>query len=104
MRMKSFESVRLLVILEDVLGSILKGVVCHCLLLAYIYIYKYTFIIEQANVNNLKINQFVISGSRGFIPMSYFLLLKDSHTSGQANALKTPSILNTSFAVFSQCI
>jgi hypothetical protein len=33
MMMKSVESVRLLVILADVLGTILKGVVCHCLLL-----------------------------------------------------------------------
>ena len=31
--MKSVQSVRLLVILADVLGSILIGVVCHCLLL-----------------------------------------------------------------------
>ena len=31
--MKSVESVRLLVILVDVLGSILKGLVCRCLLL-----------------------------------------------------------------------
>jgi hypothetical protein len=33
MLMKSVESVRLLVILADVLGSILKAVVCHCLFL-----------------------------------------------------------------------
>ena len=33
MMMKSVESVRLLVILADVLGSIIKGVVCRCLLL-----------------------------------------------------------------------
>jgi hypothetical protein len=32
MMMKSVESVRLLVILADVLGSILKGVVCRCFL------------------------------------------------------------------------
>ena len=31
--LKSIESVRLLVILADVLGSILKAVVCRCLLL-----------------------------------------------------------------------
>ena len=31
--MKFVESVRLLVILADVLGSIIKGVVCSCLLL-----------------------------------------------------------------------
>ena len=33
MMMKSVESVRLLVILADVLSSIIKGVVCRCLLL-----------------------------------------------------------------------
>ena len=33
MMMKSVESVRLLVILADVLGNILKGVVCRCILL-----------------------------------------------------------------------
>ena len=33
MMMKSVESVRLLVILADVLGSIIKGVVFRCLLL-----------------------------------------------------------------------
>ena len=33
MTMKFVESVRLLVIRADVLGSILKGVVCHCLFL-----------------------------------------------------------------------
>ena len=33
MMMNSVESVRLLVILADVLGSIIKGVVCRCLLL-----------------------------------------------------------------------
>ena len=33
MMMKYVESVRLLVILADVLGSIIKGVVCRCLLL-----------------------------------------------------------------------
>jgi hypothetical protein len=31
MMMMSVESVRLLLILADVLGSILQGVVCHCL-------------------------------------------------------------------------
>jgi hypothetical protein len=33
MMMKSVGTVRLLVIITDVLGSILKGVVCRCLLL-----------------------------------------------------------------------
>jgi hypothetical protein len=33
MMLKSVESVRLLVTLADVLGSIIKGVVCRCLLL-----------------------------------------------------------------------
>ena len=33
--MKSVESVRLLVILVDALGSILKGLVCRCLLLGF---------------------------------------------------------------------
>ena len=36
MMMKSVESVRLLVILADVLVSIIKGVVCRCLLLGLI--------------------------------------------------------------------
>jgi hypothetical protein len=35
MMTKSIESVRLLVILADVLGSILKAVVCRCLLLVF---------------------------------------------------------------------
>ena len=39
MMMKSVESVRLLVILADVLGSIIKGVVCRCLLLGSIGYY-----------------------------------------------------------------
>ena len=31
MMMKSIESLRLLVILADVLGSVLKGIICRCL-------------------------------------------------------------------------
>ena len=57
MMMKSVESVRLLVILADVLGSILKGVVCHYLLLGF-NICPFSLAMLYANVRHFFLSFF----------------------------------------------